>query len=347
MEQCWHPVPGGTAVAAIELARALAQRDDVAVEGVAAWHRQPPPEPFVSPIPVSHIRLPRPLLYEAWHRWRRPAVPGAPAVVHATTAIVPPRSSVLVATVHDLSFLHYPEHISPRVRRLYERGLDLIRREVDVVLCSSAATLADVASAGVPEDRLRHVPLGVHMVDVSADDEAAVRRRLGLDGPYVLFVGTKEPRKNLDGLLAAFEQLEADVDLVVAGPQGWGERPRSMPRVRFLGFDPGSLAPLYSAASAFCYPTLLEGFGLPVLEAMAQGTPVVTSAGTSTEELIGAGGIAVDPRDPTEIAGALTALLDDEHKAAEIGAAGKARAATYTWARTAELVVEAYKQATA
>ena len=269
---------------------------------------------------------------------------------------MPPRSAPIVLTVHDLAFVHFPEHYSRAGRRFFDRNLELGRLEADVVLCSSLATLADCRDAGFEASRLRHVPLGV---DAEVADAAAVERvraTYALERPYVLWTGTLEPRKNLPGLLEAYGRLEADVDLVLVGPRGWKEdverhiatlpEPRRE-RVRRLGFVPRTdLGPLYAGASAFCFPSLLEGFGFPVLEAMVQGTPVVTSAGTSTAELAGDAGLLVDPRDPAGIAAALERVLTDETLAEQLRRAGPARAAEYTWARSAQLVKDAYFEVT-
>lgn len=345
LEQCWHRVPGGTAVAALELARALADRGDVAPVGVAARHRHPPPEAFRSPIDVRHLALPRPLLYESWLRLRRPGVTRATGpvdVVHATTIMVPPRSGPLVVTIHDLAFLHEEGHATRRGRRLFERSLELVRRDADLVLCSSAATLADCEAQGIDAERLRLVPLGVRVRPATADDVARVRRRYGLDGPYVLFAGTNEPRKNLPRLVEACAR-PGGMPLVLAGPAGWGEQVPAGGSVRVLGLVPeDDLRALYAGADVFAYPSLREGFGLPVLEAMAQGAPVVTSRGTSTEEVAGGAAVLVDPFDVADIARG----LDEAHATSrELAAAGRARAAAATWDRTAELTVAAYREA--
>jgi glycosyltransferase involved in cell wall biosynthesis len=169
-------------------------------------------------------------------------------------------------------------------------------------------------------------------------------------GRYILWVGTIEPRKNLAGLIAAFRALEADdVTLVLVGPQGWNEDLAARlgaggGRIQALGFvTRDELYALYAGAAAFCYPSLREGFGLPVLEAMMAGTPVVTSSGTATEEVVGDAGICVDPLDHTAIAGALASVIDDHAGARRLGERAKARAATFTWARTAELTIDAYR----
>jgi glycosyltransferase involved in cell wall biosynthesis len=355
LEQCWHRVPGGTAAAAIAQTAAVCARGVVDVVGVAALHRRPAHAPWRPPVPVRHLPLPRVLLYEAWSRVRRPRVQvatGPVDVVHATTLLLPPRSAPLVVTVHDLAFRHDPAHFTARGVRAFERGLELTATDADLVLCSSAATMADCGAAGLPADRLRLVPLGVDAAPVTDADVEDVRRRHRLDQPYVLWVGTVEPRKNLSALLGAFQSLDVPHELALVGPPGWHTDLDALVaglggRVRVLGFVPEhDKRALMAGAAAFCYPSLSEGFGLPVLEAMAQGTPVVTSAGTATAELAGDGaGILIDPRDPADIARGLAEVLTDPCRAAVLSDAGRRRAARYTWATTAELTEAAYREA--
>jgi glycosyltransferase involved in cell wall biosynthesis len=348
VEQCWHEVPGGTAVAALGLARALAARSDVSLVGVSARHRRDPPPPFVPPIPVRALSLPRRALYEAWRRLGWPPVEqvtGPVDVVHATTIVVPPRrSSPMVVTVHDLAFLHDADQFTRHGVKAFMAGLERVKRQADLVLCSSQATLDDCSSAGISPERLRLVPLGVDPVAAPTEAETkAVRRRYGLDERFLLFVGTLEPRKNLPRLLDAVELLPPGRDLVVVGPQGWGEQPpRTSSRVRWLGFvDETTKAALYAAADVLCYPSVREGFGLPVLEAMAHGTPVVTSRGTATAEVAGDAAVLVDPLEPKSIADGIQKALTHRE---ELTRAGLERAAVHTWEATAGLVVAAYRE---
>jgi glycosyltransferase involved in cell wall biosynthesis len=361
LEQCWHPVPGGTAVAALELARTLVARGNVELLGVAARHGSGPPEAWQPPIPVAHLPLPRLALYEAWHALRRPSVERATGpvdVIHATGIAMPPATRPVVSTVHDLAYLDYPEMFSRQGLRFFRRALALTLSDASLVLCSSLATLARCREAGFDEARLRHVPLGVRVDPVTDEQVRAVRARLVLERDYVLWTGTVEPRKNLRGLLRAFARVEPVVDLALVGPSGWsddletviGALPEPVrARIHRLGWvAQDDLAALYAGASAFCFPSLLEGFGFPVVEAMAHGTPVVTSTGTSTEELVADGaGLAVVPTDDDAIAEAITRVLTDDELAARLATAGRARAAEYTWERTAELVERAYAEAAA
>jgi glycosyltransferase involved in cell wall biosynthesis len=355
LEQLWHRVPGGTGVAGLGMAAGLAARDDVEVIGVAAKHRSAPPDAWAPPVPVSQLPLPRLALYEAWHRLRWPAVERATGpvdVVHATTIATPPRKlSPLLVTIHDLAFLHDESHFTPRGLRFFHRGMELAQKEADLVICPSRATLEDCASKGFDLSQLRLVPMGVAQNKASESDIAAARRRYDLPHRFVLWTGTIEPRKNLPRLLRAFDRLDTkDVELVLVGPKGWNEElgplvAASSRRIRTLGFvPPADLAAIYAAAEIFCFPSLFEGFGLPVLEAMAQGTPVVTSSGTSTAEVGGDAAWLVPPRDTVAIAHALDEILNDPALSARMGEDGIARAATYSWDETARILVEVYRE---
>jgi glycosyltransferase involved in cell wall biosynthesis len=183
-------------------------------------------------------------------------------------------------------------------------------------------------------------------------EAAEVRRHYGIERPYVLFCGTQEPRKNLPRVLEAFRRVaHPDLELVLAGPPGWKEdlsdgMASLEGLVRPLGFvPPDDLGALYAGASVVAYPSLGEGFGLPVLEAMAHGVPVVTSAGTATEEVAGDAALLVDPIDTDAIAGAIDRVLNDADLAESLGAAGKVRAASFSWDRSAELVAAVYAEA--
>jgi glycosyltransferase involved in cell wall biosynthesis len=358
MEAAWHSVPGGTARAAIDLAAALDRRDDVTVSGVAARHRFTPVGDWAPPVPVVHHRIPRVLLYESWSRWSRPALRGlADAdVVHSTTVVAPPASrKPLVVSVHDLAFRRHPDRFPDRARRLYERSWRRVLERADAVLCPSVATSADLRAGGLDVDRLHLVPLGHDPLEVTAEQRAAVRKGFGLAGPYVLATGTLEPRKNLPTLVEAFATLAPgrDLGLVLAGPQGWGTsvdqllaplEPALRDRVVVTGaVSKIELAALYSEAAVFCYPSLLEGFGLPVLEAMSYGSPVVTSRGTATEEVAGEAALTIDPESPPEVAAALAHVLDDPSVADELVAAGRARSAEFSWDRVAEATLDVYR----
>jgi glycosyltransferase involved in cell wall biosynthesis len=352
LEQCWHQVPGGTARATLDTVDAIAARGDVEQVGVSARHRAPAPEAWRPSIDVRSLPLPRTALYESWQRLRRPSVERATGpvdLVHSTAHVAAASTAPMVATVHDLHFLHEPSHFTRRGVGVFTRFLDLVRDEAAIVVVPSEATRVDCEAAGIDRARLRVTPWATHAIAVAAGEAARVREAYGLHRPFVLFAGTVEPRKNLGRLVEAFAELgDIDADLVIVGPEGWREDLTSAAdaRVRRLGFVPAAdRDALYAAATVVAYPSLRVGFGLPVLEAMVQGAAVVTSATTSTAEVAGDAAVLVDPLDVDEIAAAMQRLLGDPELVERVSTAARERAATFTWARTAEAMVAAYRDA--
>ena len=344
LEQCWHRVPGGTGISAIEVARELTLRSDVEVIGVAGRHRHPPTDGFAPPIAVNSLPIGGPLLVESWLRLGWPKVESIvdnADLVHSTTIIPPATSLPLVVTIHDLAFLRHPDFFTARGNKVFRRSLDIMLNKADMVLCSSQATLDDCVTAGFNSDRLRHVPLGVRAQTITDVDRVRVRATYELPEQFVLFVGTLEPRKNLARLIEALGSLRDAPPLVVVGMAGWGdEAPSTAHDVRFTGFVPANDLPaLYEACSVFAFPSILEGYGLPVIEAMAHGAAVVTSRGTSTEEVAGGAAVLVDPLSVESIAAGLSEALSNVDN---FRASGLARAAQVPWSATAEATVSAY-----
>lgn len=358
LEQCWHRVPGGTAVSALRVAERLEADPEVDLRAVAGRHRLPPAEPYRPAVRVHGLPLARPWLYETWVRVGWPtveSVTGEVDVCHATTIIPPATAAPLVVTVHDLAFVRWPERFTRRGVAVMTRALARVQGRADLVLCSSEHTLDDMLRAGVGRDRLRLVPLGVDRHPASPESVEALRVRLDLPERFVLFLGTLEPRKNLPRLIAAMAHLAAEtgesVALVVGGASGWGDDPAvaegaAKVPIRWLGFvDEADLDALYAAATVMAYPSEWEGFGLPVAEAMVQGTPVVTSRGVSTEEVAGGAAVLVDPFDVADIARGVHEALDPG-RAEALATAGRARAAALTWEATAAATVAAYRELT-
>lgn len=347
LEQCWHRVPGGTGVAALRTLDALRGLDGIELVGVAGRHEGPPPPPWDPGIPITRLDRAGARLYASWVLLGRPRVETATGpvdVAHATSIIPCASAAPLVVTVHDLAFVHEPAHFTRWGVALFRRSLRVVRDRAALVLCSSQATADDVLRAGVGADRIRVVPLGVEPREPV--DEAELRRvraAYALPDRYVLFVGTVEPRKNLARLAAAVARLDDSLTLVAAGPAGWGDGPPAEGApVRFLGFVPDTDLPsLYAGATVVGYPSLREGFGLPVLEAMACGAPVVTSAGTATEEAAGGAAVLVDPTSVEDIAGG---LADAIGRRDELVDAGRRRAAAMSWTHTAALTAAAYRE---
>lgn len=344
LEQCWHRVPGGTATATLEVVRRLAERPDVQVIGVAGRHGRPPAPAFTPPVDVRVLPLGRPLLYETWNRFEWPRVErvtGPVDVCHSTAAIPAATRRPHVVTVHDIAFVDTPERFTRRGARVMRRGLDRCRA-ADLVLCPSRTTFDRLVEYGFAAGSIRIVPWGVMAVPVDDADRERVRARYELPDEFVLFVGTIEPRKNLPALAAAAARSGRPV--VAAGAAGWGDAAAEH-HVRFLGFvAPEDLPALYTLASVFAYPSLTEGFGLPVAEAMAYGVPVVTSSGTSTEEVAAGAAVLVDPADVASIADGLDEATE---RAAELSRLGLARAAALTWDHTVDATVDAYREVAA
>ncbi|MHB1090353.1 MAG: glycosyltransferase family 4 protein [Ilumatobacteraceae bacterium] len=347
LEQCWHRVPGGTAVAALEVAREIPNvRSDIFLVGVAGKHAAAPAAAFVPTCEVRHLPLAGGLLYESslrlgWPRVER--VVGHIDLLHCTSVIPFATRVPMIATVHDCAFLHYPQFFTHRGNSVFRRSIQVLKKRAAMVLCSSFATVNDCLELGFSPDRVRHVTLGVRAQRATADDIRRARETYSLPNDYLLFVGTLEPRKNLDRLVRALENRADAPPLVIAGATGWGDvniRPDA--RVQFIGFVEEQYLPgLYAGARAMCYPSIWEGFGLPILEAMAQGTPVVTSSGTSTEEVANGAAVLVDPYDLESIWAGIQQALNNHDKLSELG---RARAHAASWSHTAELTAHAYDE---
>lgn len=266
-------------------------------------------------------------------------------VFHATNLVRnPPRKLRLTTTLHDMTSWLMPE-LHPSANLSADRAFAGLLRRADGIIAVSESTRNDaVRGLGIREDRIAVIHSGIaeafFAVEAGAVEE--VRRRYRLLRPFVLFIGTVEPRKNLDGLLDAWESMPASIrdefELVLAGPIGWASaataaRVRAM---RYLGYVPeADLAPLTAAATVFAYPSLYEGFGFPVAQAMAAGVPVVTSNVSSLPEIAGDAAVLVDPRSLQELRDALARLLISPGLRADLAARGRIRAQEFRWGRCA------------
>lgn len=349
VEQFWHRVPGGTARATGSTLDALAtEAPDLDVVPMAAWHRPTRRERPGLPSGVCYARLPRPVLYESWLRFGQPTVErlvGPVDVVWAAAMIIPPTRAPVVATVHDLGFLADEDRLTRRGRSFFPRVWEGVRDEAAIIVCPSKVVADECTANGIDPERVRVISWGVANPLSSEAEANRVREELGLPERFVLWVGTLEPRKNLPRLVEAMTQIP-DIALAVVGPPGWNVDGRDVfggleGRVHRLGFvDEQTLSALYRAATAFVYPSLLEGFGLPVLEAMAHGTPVITSAGTATEEVAGGAAILVNAMDPCNIASGITQVLDGDEMIDSLVDRGLKRASELSWTATAKHYAE-------
>jgi glycosyltransferase involved in cell wall biosynthesis len=352
----------GAGVYAAGLLAALARRDDLEVEAFCAPATAAAlAAPGLRLRPVTVAAAGRPARI-AWTQLlaARAARRRAADLLHGVHYELPLRASLpALVTVHDLTMLTHPEwHQAGKVRYFgwaMRRAVQRARR----VLCVSATTARDLRELlGVPPDRIDVTPLGTDLRPASAAAVDAVRRRLALDGPYLLGLGTVEPRKDLPTLVRAFATVAAELPhrLVLAGLAGWGAGALAAEvaasgvadRILLAGYVPeADKAALLTGADVFAYPSRYEGFGLPVLEAMACGTPVVTTTGGSLPEVAGDVAVLVEPGDDEALAAAIAKLAADPAARNDAAERGRARAASFTWERCADLTAAAYRRALA
>jgi len=307
--------------------------------------------PFGSP---SRLPTHTPLVRIAWEQiaepvenWRR-RVELIHSPVNVSSLLL---SAPSVVTIHDLSFVRFPDRVVP-AKRWYQRTMSAhSARHARRVIVPSRATKEDcVAAFGIDPDRVTVIPEGV-----GSEFHVDPSSRPPLDQPYILHVGTLEPRKNLPRLIAAFAQFKADGrphSLALVGPKGWMyeqieaaiESAGLEDSVRLVNFVP-DLAPWYNHADFFVYPSLYEGFGLPPLEAMACGTPVVLSSAGSLSEVAGDAALLVSPSDTGGLVTAMRTMADNATLRDRFRIAGLARAAQFSWDETARRTVEVYEAA--
>ena len=273
----------------------------------------------------------------AWYPYVLPRRVRGADVLHCPTYRGPARSTApLVVTVHDVAVFRHPEAF-PRWTRAYSRfAVPRVLRAARRVLAVSDFTASELEEVlGVPREKLRVTP--------NAVDEVFSPDGVRADGDYLLAVGTLEPRKNLARTIEAAARL--GLELRVVGARGWGGVEAGGGHVRLLGeISDEELAQQYRGALCVAYPSLYEGFGIPVLEAMACGAPVVTSAGGATEEVSGGAAVLVDPRDIAAITDGVEAAIGRRD---ELRTLGLERARAYSWDETARLTVDAYREAAA
>ena len=353
-----HYTHGGISSYALRLIRALAALD--ADTDYCILHSRKDHNP---PLPASNFR-PVACWTPSHHRLERWAL-GAEAkrlgldLLHSPD-FIPPAFGYrrCVITVHDLNFLYYPQFLTAESRRYYNGQIEWAVRRADHILADSYATKRDLASMlSVEPEKVTVVHLAADPAyrPLTGEEARDVAAQYGLEPGYLLFVGTLEPRKNLPGLLQAYRLLRdartTDEPLVLVGGKGWlydeiFERVETLQltqHVRFLHDVPDvDLPGLYSAAGLLTTPSFYEGFGLPALEAMSFGTPVVVSDRASLPEVVGEAGLLVNPDDPEDIAQALARVLTEEPLRARMREQGLAQAARFTWDKAARETLAVY-----
>lgn len=352
--------PAGAGRYIVELARVLAARDDVVFsivsrrDDVSRWSALSADVLSLAPT-ARPVRL-------AWEQLVLPRIlRGVDAdVFHAPHYTMPERARLpRVVTIHDLTFFDHPEWHERSKVILFRRAIGIAARRADALVCVSAAT-ARRLEARFPDHAPVHVvPHGVDHDRFRPDEpapghDAEILDALGIRTPYVAFVGTVEPRKDVPSLVRAFDRVAAshpELTLVIAGTVGWGEdaleralaaathRDRVV-RTGFLADD--AVPPLLRQAAAIAYPSLEEGFGLPALEALACGAPLVTTAGSAMADVTGDAALLAPPGDVDALAQCLEELIAGGPRAST-RARGIETAARYTWDATADSHVEVYR----
>ncbi|MFZ3171880.1 MAG: glycosyltransferase family 1 protein [Carboxydocellales bacterium] len=311
-------------------------------------------------------RIPNKVLGEFWDRFNFPPIEnflGIIDIFHATHFLAPPiKSPKLVVTIHDLAFVKFPECFTK------EQGKEFVRRvrqsciNADMIISDSMSTKRDIIELfHIPSGKITVVPLAAQEIFDYQENQtknSLIRNKYKLDKEYFLFVGTIEPRKNLVRLIQAYNRLPKDIKehyhLVLAGGKGWlnkeiyteAEQLGLMDEhVKFLGYVPDSDLPaLLKQAIAFVYPSLYEGFGLPPLEAMASGVPVISSSISSIPEVVGEAGLLIDPYSVEEISSAMQKIIEDVKLASRLSKLGLARAGLFSWEETARATLDVYKK---
>jgi glycosyltransferase involved in cell wall biosynthesis len=346
--------PAGVGRYARDLLEALERRDDVEIARVAASSRRP--SGLVGRIALG---LARELVYYPRALGRRARGLGA-SLVHCPAPAGPRASGLpVVLTIHDVLAWRSPE-LFTRANALQHRLVvrPALQRAARIVTGSDFTRRELMDLFDVPDERIAVTPWGLHArFKPTEPDPEWLEHRFGVTQPYILTVATLEPRKNLGALLRAFEELPEDLPphtLVVAGAVGWkvggllAELDQASSQLVYTGYiTDAELVRLYGGAACFVYPSLYEGFGFPPLEAMACGTPVVTSDRTSLPEIVGDAGLLVDPTDIDALATAISDVLGSPQRAHDLRRKGLERSRRFTWETCAAQTVQVYHEAVA
>jgi glycosyltransferase involved in cell wall biosynthesis len=314
--------------------------------------RPPRPGSTVDPLrslgyPLHSSHLPGRALTKAWD-YGIVRAPTGFDVIHATSLSTPePRSSAMVVTVHDLLWRRIPDAFPSHGRAWHEAALRRAMDRADRFTVTTQTTADELADSGVPSEAITVIPMGSnHLPPPDFDEASAHLSRLGIEGPFLLSVGTFEPRKNQARLVEAYRQVRSSLPepwpLVLVGPSGWGEQLQPVPGVTLAGAVSASeLSALYAMARLLVYVPLIEGFGIPPLEAMTQGTPVVASPLPSTA----GSAFEIDPMDTDSIAQGILSVATDEALRSRLQSLGSKRSAELWWDGIARDHLAAWKLA--
>jgi glycosyltransferase involved in cell wall biosynthesis len=317
------------------------------ITGVERWAREMAQRlPELDPERYLVMRPPPAFSKRPGQAWEQLLLPAAAAKARARAIYNPANLAPLawpsnVVQIHDAVTLRHPEWYSSAYVRWQRAVMPRIARRARLVITVSEFSRTELMEfLGVPGERIRVVPGGVDARFSSGVDTEPVLRRLGLTRPYVLAVGDRGPRKNLDALRPAVAMLRNEgIDLVVAGGGRGHQLGSSLEGARDIGYVPDEDLPaLYAGAQAFALPSLHEGFGLTVLEAMAAGVPVVASSRAALPEVVTGAGLLADPDDWGLFCGAVVKAATDQQERARLSEQGRQVAARYTWERAANAV---------
>ena len=354
------------------LVDAMLAQDDTNQYTLLTSGRPPRERPFPTAENVRgrSLIIPDRYLNVLWYRWRLPIsatfFTGQVDIYHGPDFVLPPLNGKLrkVVTVHDLAFLEHPEYAVPELAAYLKKVVPEAVEAADVVASVSQTTRQTlIEHFQTPPGKITLVPNGIRAYFRRVTDPVlleATRHKFGLKSPLVLGVGTQEPRKNHLGLIKAFHKAVSTGNkstrpamLALAGGSGWLYEETEQivaelkleKKVRFLGHVSDlELMMLYSLADVFVFPSFYEGFGVPPLEAMACGTPVITSNTSSLPEVVGDAAIMVNPHKINEIASAINRVLENKQLQEDLRQKGYARAAHFTWVRSAQKMLSIYTQ---
>jgi glycosyltransferase involved in cell wall biosynthesis len=355
--------PAGAGQYTVSLAEALARRDDV---DLTLWCRHGDDGRWLVFAPDATVIAAAPGPRPVRLAWEQTALPlllrRHPVDVHHGPHYTMPELSGLprVVTIHDLTFFDHPEWHERTKITVFRRAIKVAAAKAAALICVSQTTAARLRDLAPPRGQIHVIPHGLdhgrfHTTDTRDD---AVLRKLGVRTPFVAFVGTIEPRKAVPLLVRAFDRMAGahpDLRLVLAGGDGWGAAEvtatiaaaRHRDRIIRTGYVPDEAVPaLLRQATAVAYPSQEEGFGLPALEALACGAPLVTTSGSAMEEIVGDSALLVPPGDVAGLAGALDMLVAGDARLAGRRARGVTIAAEHTWDRCAEAHLDVYRSVT-
>lgn len=298
------------------------------------------------PIPQSILQI----LWNQVHLANIEFFTGEIDLFHSSDWVEPPAKAKKVTTVHDLLIYKYPEYIHPHIVANQKRKLEWVKKESQLIIADSQSTKNDIIEyLKIPEGKIRVVYLGINdqFKPQTKEKIDVVKKKYHLPTDYILSIGTQEPRKNINRVIEAYRMLNKnDVHLVIVGRYVWGEKPKETHNIHFLeSVEYVDLPSFYAGAQCFVYPSLYEGFGLPILEAMACYCPVATSKRGSLNEIVGKSVILVEPEEVESIAAGINKIIDGNKSIIdELVIRAAAWAKQFSWEKTAKQTLKVYKE---